>query len=87
MASRINWRQHIGGQRAFAGCLLPAAQAEPGDVFGQGPGAWGLAAGSAFAGRLRPGAGAGWTTASGHRLELPTSAEPRWVAELLRCLG
>lgn len=26
-------------------------------------------------------------TASGHRLELPTSAEPRWVAELLRCLG
>ena len=25
--------------------------------------------------------------ASGHRLELPTSAEPRWVAELLRCLG
>jgi hypothetical protein len=26
-------------------------------------------------------------TASGHRLELPASAEPRWVAELLRCLG
>ena len=25
--------------------------------------------------------------ASGHRLELPASAEPRWVAELLRCLG
>ena len=26
-------------------------------------------------------------TASGHCLELPASAEPRWVAELLRCLG
>lgn len=26
-------------------------------------------------------------TASGHSLELPPSAEPRWVAELLRCLG
>jgi hypothetical protein len=26
-------------------------------------------------------------TASGYRLELPASAEPRWVAELLRCLG
>ena len=26
-------------------------------------------------------------TASGHRLELPASAEPRWLAELLRCLG
>lgn len=26
-------------------------------------------------------------TASGHVLELPASAEPRWVAELLRCLG
>ena len=26
-------------------------------------------------------------TASGHRLELPPSCEPRWVAELLRCLG
>ncbi len=26
-------------------------------------------------------------TASGHRLGLPASAEPRWVAELLRCLG
>jgi hypothetical protein len=26
-------------------------------------------------------------TASGHRLELPASAAPRWVAELLRCLG
>jgi len=26
-------------------------------------------------------------TASGHRLDLPASAEPRWVAELLRCLG
>jgi len=26
-------------------------------------------------------------TASGHRLELPASAEPRWVAELLRCLS
>ena len=26
-------------------------------------------------------------TASGHRLELPASAEPRWVAERLRCLG
>jgi hypothetical protein len=26
-------------------------------------------------------------TASGHRLELPASAEPGWVAELLRCLG
>ena len=26
-------------------------------------------------------------TASGHRLEMPASAEPRWVAELLRCLG
>jgi hypothetical protein len=25
--------------------------------------------------------------ASGHTLELPASAEPRWVAELLRCLG
>jgi hypothetical protein len=25
--------------------------------------------------------------ASGHRLELPASAEPRWLAELLRCLG
>ena len=25
--------------------------------------------------------------ASGHRLELPASADPRWVAELLRCLG
>jgi len=26
-------------------------------------------------------------TASGHCLELPASAGPRWVAELLRCLG
>jgi hypothetical protein len=26
-------------------------------------------------------------TASGHRLELPPSCEPRWLAELLRCLG
>jgi hypothetical protein len=26
-------------------------------------------------------------TASGHRLELPLSCEPRWLAELLRCLG
>ena len=26
-------------------------------------------------------------TASGHCLELPPSAEPGWVAELLRCLG
>ena len=26
-------------------------------------------------------------TASGHCLELPPLAEPRWVAELLRCLG
>jgi hypothetical protein len=26
-------------------------------------------------------------TASGHRLELPASAAPGWVAELLRCLG
>jgi hypothetical protein len=26
-------------------------------------------------------------TASGHRLELPASVDPRWVAELLRCLG
>lgn len=26
-------------------------------------------------------------TASGHCLEVPASAEPRWVAELLRCLG
>ena len=26
-------------------------------------------------------------TASGHRLELPVSAGPRWVAELLLCLG
>jgi hypothetical protein len=26
-------------------------------------------------------------TAAGHRLELPASAAPRWVAELLRCLG
>lgn len=25
--------------------------------------------------------------ASGHCLELPASAEPRWLAELLRCLG
>lgn len=25
--------------------------------------------------------------ASGHRLELPASSEPRWLAELLRCLG
>jgi len=25
--------------------------------------------------------------ASGHQLELPASAEPRWLAELLRCLG
>jgi hypothetical protein len=26
-------------------------------------------------------------TASGHRLELPPSCGPRWLAELLRCLG
>ena len=26
-------------------------------------------------------------TALGHRLELPPSCEPRWLAELLRCLG
>ena len=26
-------------------------------------------------------------TASGHLLELPPSCEPRWLAELLRCLG
>lgn len=26
-------------------------------------------------------------TASGHCLELPASAEPGWLAELLRCLG
>ena len=26
-------------------------------------------------------------TASGHRLELPASVPPGWVAELLRCLG
>lgn len=25
--------------------------------------------------------------ASGHCLELPASAEPRWLAEVLRCLG
>jgi hypothetical protein len=25
--------------------------------------------------------------ASGHRLELPATSEPRWLAELLRCLG
>jgi hypothetical protein len=25
--------------------------------------------------------------ASGHCLELPAAAEPRWLAELLRCLG
>ncbi len=38
-----------------------------------------------------PAAGAGGTlvlrTASGHVLELPTSVDPGWVAELLRCLG
>ena len=40
-----------------------------------------------------PAAGAGTgealilRTASGHCLELPASAEPRWVADLLRCLG
>jgi len=26
-------------------------------------------------------------TASGHRLEVPASAAPGWLAELLRCLG
>jgi len=55
------------------------------------PGAAGLVPVRAAGPASLPSAGAGGafilTTASGHRLELPASAEPRWVAELLRCLG
>jgi hypothetical protein len=102
MASRINWNQHIeawqaGGLSQAAYCRLhrlsPATfsaklrahRASPpaplpaasGLVPVRVGGPASLPTGEAFV--LR--------TASGHRLELPASAEPRWVAELLRCLG
>jgi hypothetical protein len=103
MASRINWNQHIeawqaSGLSQAAYCRLqglgmssfsarlsehrasapppPAPPAPPALVPVKIEPAQPAAAGPLV---LR--------TASGHCLELPASAEPRWVAELLRCLG
>ena len=100
MASRTNWRQHIedwqaSGLSQSAYCRLhrlsPATfsakirahRASP--PAGLVPVRVGPADGPAIAAAAdRP---LVLRTASGHRLELPASAEPRWVAELLRCLG
>jgi len=81
MALSTNWRRHI---EAWQGSGL--SQADYCRRHGVNA--------NTFSGRLRdyrslPEAAAPLVlrTASGHRLELPASAEPRWVAELLRCLG
>ena len=101
MASRINWDRHIeawqgGGLSQAAYCRLhrlsPATFSAKIRAHRASPPPVPLPAGSGLVPvkvePAKPTAGPlVLRTASGHCLELPASAEPRWVAELLRCLG
>jgi hypothetical protein len=99
MASRINWRRHIeawqaSGLSQAAYCRLHGLAIS---TFSARLSAHRASASPPPASpalvpvRVEPAAPAAaplvLRTASGHRLELPASAEPRWVAELLLCLG
>ena len=102
MASLTNWKQHIeawqvGGLSQAAYCRLhrlsPATFSAKVRAHRASPPTAPLPVASGLVPvkiePAKPAAAAPlvlWT-ASGHRLEVPASAEPRWVAELLRCLG
>jgi hypothetical protein len=100
MASRINWNQHIeawqaGGLSQAAYCRLhrlsPATFSAKVRAHRASPAPLPVASGLVPV-KIEPAKPACadplvLRTASGHCLELPASAAPRWVAELLRCLG
>lgn len=95
MASRINWKHHIEAWQASG--LSQAAYCR---LHGLGVSSFSTrlsehrtsvppALVPVRLGPARPEAAEPLVlrTVSGHRLELPASASPGWVAELLRCLG
>ena len=97
MASRINWNHHIeawqaSGLSQAAYCRLQGLALSTFSARLSAHRASAPAAPALVPVRIEPAQPAAaeplvLRTASGHRLELPASAEPRWVAELLRCLG
>ena len=96
MASRINWDQHIeawqgGGLTQAAYCRLHRLSPATFSAKVRGHKALPVASGLVPV-KIEPSRPTAaeplvLRTASGHWLELPASAEPHWVAELLRCLG
>ena len=99
MASRINWHQHIKAWQASGlsqaaycrlhGLGMSSFSARRSEHRASAPPPAAPALGPVKIGPAQPSSAAPLVlrTASGHCLELPASAEPRWVAELLRCLG